>query len=294
MFSLGDYQSQIRWGLSYISSVYGSPAAAYSAWLSRSPHWYHEGGPVGMAAGGPVGMAAGGPALPKGLPRNAWFALLRGAQAAEESEDRAVLRYAALLYRGARDETAAIKSHAHDEAKLAHTGTPAWRRRMHEALVKWRRAAHAETAVARHRMALNRMVSKLEQRHGLEAGLYDVFMHGTTPAHLRQLTHAADLEYTAAHHLEGWKFFGSAGHRLASELRGTLHLLGPLGFTCDHVEVLYDLDVEAAKVARRAGVAMVRAETVGEHPGFIQMIAQIAAHYISPASIRRQNIVMRQ
>ena len=40
----------------------------------------------------------------------------------------------------------------------------------------------------------------------------------------------------------------------------------PIGFICDHVEVLYDLDVEAARMAREEGVMMVRAATVGEHP----------------------------
>ena len=55
----------------------------------------------------------------------------------------------------------------------------------------------------------------------------------------------------------------------------------PLGFLCDHVEVLYDLDVEAAQVARDAGLTMVRAATVGEHPEFIGMVAKIAAGYLS-------------
>ncbi len=32
--------TQIRWGLGYIRGAYGSPCAAWSAWLSRSPHWY--------------------------------------------------------------------------------------------------------------------------------------------------------------------------------------------------------------------------------------------------------------
>jgi cell wall-associated NlpC family hydrolase len=36
----GSALQQIRWGLGYIKAVYGSPAAAYQAWLSRSPHWY--------------------------------------------------------------------------------------------------------------------------------------------------------------------------------------------------------------------------------------------------------------
>ncbi|MFI2213031.1 peptidoglycan DD-metalloendopeptidase family protein [Streptomyces sp. NPDC020141] len=45
--------TQIRWGLQYIKDRpdYGSPAAAYSKWLSRSPHWYDDGGylPPGLS-----------------------------------------------------------------------------------------------------------------------------------------------------------------------------------------------------------------------------------------------------
>jgi len=47
----------------------------------------------------------------------------------------------------------------------------------------------------------------------------------------------------------------------------------PIGFLCDHVEVLYDLDVEAAGTARENEVKLVRAGTVGEHPAFIRMMA---------------------
>lgn len=32
--------TQIRWGLQYIKSSYGTPCNAWSAWQSRSPHWY--------------------------------------------------------------------------------------------------------------------------------------------------------------------------------------------------------------------------------------------------------------
>ena len=35
---------QAMWGLNYIRGRYGSPASAWSAWLSRSPHWYDDGG----------------------------------------------------------------------------------------------------------------------------------------------------------------------------------------------------------------------------------------------------------
>jgi ferrochelatase len=58
-------------------------------------------------------------------------------------------------------------------------------------------------------------------------------------------------------------------------IRGQPAVIAPIGFICDHVEVLYDLDVEAARVARETDVTMVRAATVGEHPRFIEMIAAL-------------------
>jgi len=50
-------------------------------------------------------------------------------------------------------------------------------------------------------------------------------------------------------------------------------VLSPVGFLCDHVEVLYDLDVEAAAVCRTAGVVMERAAAVNAHPRFIDALA---------------------
>jgi protoporphyrin/coproporphyrin ferrochelatase len=49
----------------------------------------------------------------------------------------------------------------------------------------------------------------------------------------------------------------------------------PIGFVCDHVEVLYDLDVEARQVADAAGVNLIRAATVNDHPTFIRMLADV-------------------
>lgn len=49
----------------------------------------------------------------------------------------------------------------------------------------------------------------------------------------------------------------------------------PIGFVADHVEVLYDLDVEAKAAAAAIGVRLHRAETVGDHPLFLRMIAEI-------------------
>lgn len=49
----------------------------------------------------------------------------------------------------------------------------------------------------------------------------------------------------------------------------------PIGFVCDHIEVLYDLDTEAARIAVACGVNMVRAKTVNDHPTFIRMLASV-------------------
>ena len=49
-------------------------------------------------------------------------------------------------------------------------------------------------------------------------------------------------------------------------------VLCPIGFLCDHIEVLFDLDVEAASVCRELGVSMARASTVNLHPRFIDAL----------------------
>ena len=54
-------------------------------------------------------------------------------------------------------------------------------------------------------------------------------------------------------------------------------ILCPVGFLCDHVEVLYDLDVEAAAVCRELGIAMARAEAVNVHPRFIEALSDAVA-----------------
>jgi phage-related protein len=51
-------QTQIRWGLGYIKSVYGDPATAYHDWLNRSPHWYAHGGVISEPVMG-IGLRSG-------------------------------------------------------------------------------------------------------------------------------------------------------------------------------------------------------------------------------------------
>jgi ferrochelatase len=57
--------------------------------------------------------------------------------------------------------------------------------------------------------------------------------------------------------------------------QGLEAVLCPIGFVCDHVEVLYDLDVEAADVAHEIGLPMVRAQAVNDDPPFLDMMADV-------------------
>jgi protoporphyrin/coproporphyrin ferrochelatase len=52
-------------------------------------------------------------------------------------------------------------------------------------------------------------------------------------------------------------------------------VVAPIGFVSDHMEVVYDLDVEARKVADELGMKMVRAATAGTHPAFVKMIREL-------------------
>ena len=57
-------------------------------------------------------------------------------------------------------------------------------------------------------------------------------------------------------------------------------VLCPIGFVCDHIEVLYDLDHEAAAVCRDLGLPMVRAEAVNDDPAFVEMMADVVLRTI--------------
>jgi ferrochelatase len=63
--------------------------------------------------------------------------------------------------------------------------------------------------------------------------------------------------------------------RLAREDGLRAAVLCPIGFVCDHIEVLYDLDREAAAVCREIGLELTRAEAVNDDPRFLDMMADV-------------------
>lgn len=60
----------------------------------------------------------------------------------------------------------------------------------------------------------------------------------------------------------------------------------PIGFVSDHMEVMFDLDHEAADIARDVGLNMVRARTAGSHPRFVRMIAELVRERMTSDAVR--------
>jgi ferrochelatase len=58
-------------------------------------------------------------------------------------------------------------------------------------------------------------------------------------------------------------------------------VVAPIGFVSDHMEVVYDLDVEARRVAEEIGMNLMRARTAGTHPAFVRMIRELMLERIN-------------
>lgn len=60
--------------------------------------------------------------------------------------------------------------------------------------------------------------------------------------------------------------------------RGRTHaLVAPVGFLADHVEILYDLDIEAKELARARGLGFSRTASLGDDDDMVAVLAAIAA-----------------
>lgn len=64
-------------------------------------------------------------------------------------------------------------------------------------------------------------------------------------------------------------------------------IIAPIGFTSDHMEVMYDLDTEAKEICEELNLNMVRAATVGTHPTFVKMIRELIAERLNPNTPKR-------
>jgi protoporphyrin/coproporphyrin ferrochelatase len=63
-------------------------------------------------------------------------------------------------------------------------------------------------------------------------------------------------------------------------------VISPIGFVSDHLEVLYDLDVEARERAEALGLKMARAGTAGTHPAFVAGLRDLIVERMTPGAAR--------
>ena len=78
---------------------------------------------------------------------------------------------------------------------------------------------------------------------------------------------------------------GEAIRQMCQAAGGAL-VVAPIGFLSDHLEVLYDLDVEARGLCDQLGVHMRGAGTVGTHPQFVRTIVELIAERLSGTADR--------
>ena len=97
---------------------------------------------------------------------------------------------------------------------------------------------------------------------------------------------AGTLQLPAGHFRIAWQSAGRTpepwiGPDILDVIRGlpaegiTSVLVCPAGFTSDHLEVLYDIDIEAKRVAAEAGVRLARTESLNDDPRFIDVLADL-------------------
>ncbi len=63
-------------------------------------------------------------------------------------------------------------------------------------------------------------------------------------------------------------------------------VVAPIGFISDHMEVVYDLDTQAAAAAADLGMTMIRAATVGTHPQFVRGLVDLLDEHLVGAPPR--------
>lgn len=122
--------------------------------------------------------------------------------------------------------------------------------------------------VAQHEALVAVLVPEVARRLGLETVEADlVYCSRSGPPQARWLEPDVNdhLEALAAGHLTD----GSPVSRPGGVV------VAPFGFISDHMEVVFDLDTEAAQTARDLGMPYARAATVGTHPAFVDSLVDI-------------------
>jgi ferrochelatase len=62
-------------------------------------------------------------------------------------------------------------------------------------------------------------------------------------------------------------------------------LVVPIGFVCDHVEVLYDIDIVCKNLAEKHGARLIRSQSLNDSPSFIAALAELVSERYKQYSI---------
>ena len=127
--------------------------------------------------------------------------------------------------------------------------------------------------VAQHRALINAIMPELRRVLGRADLGYDlVYCSRSGPPQARWLEPDINdfLEEIAA---DASPDATASGAVNAKPLSGVVVV--PIGFICDHMEVVYDLDTEAKETAARLGIPYERADTVSTDPGFVSSLVDV-------------------
>lgn len=89
--------------------------------------------------------------------------------------------------------------------------------------------------------------------------------------------------------MSGGPWLGPTVERVILDLKKQGHkgvVVAPIGFVCDHVEVLYDIDIGFKQFASEQEIMLWRSESLNTSPTFISALANLASEKLSVTSGR--------
>lgn len=113
--------------------------------------------------------------------------------------------------------------------------------------------------------------------------------HDPYPEQVKETGEAVAAKLGLPHYMFGWQSAGRTeekwlGPDILTILRDLHHagrkqvLVCPVGFVSDHLEVLYDLDIEARKLAHELSITFERTQSLNTDVRFLETLAEVVRH----------------
>ena len=170
----------------------------------------------------------------------------------------------------------------------------AYRRVLEEAIGSKNLPVSMVSSFARHPGLIRAFATKLREARASHPQASVIFTAHSLPERVLQEADPYDYEVketacltAAASETQDWKFayqsqgmtaekwMGPTVEARIDELaaKGTKEIIvAPIGFVCDHVEILYDIDVAFRDFARARGIELYRAASLNDSPEFIELL----------------------